>query len=126
MTGSSCIDLSKEMASMLTRYSIRVFSVVMILVVVALLPDVASAGNSGYRTLYRFQGGSDGWGPVGVPAVDKEGNLYGVTNMGGAHNLGTVYRMTAPQSPGGKWTKAILYEFPGNNGGGYPHSIIFG
>lgn len=88
--------------------------------------SVASPRGQSYRTLYRFQGGSDGWEPFGVPAVDQDGNLYGVTNMGGAHSLGTVYRLSAPQNRSGKWTKTVLYDFPGFSGGGYPIILLIG
>ena len=66
-----------------SRYPARVFAVLVTLAAVVLLPELASAGDPAFRTLYGFQGGADGWLPLGVPAVDKEGNLYGVTNMGG-------------------------------------------
>jgi uncharacterized repeat protein (TIGR03803 family) len=90
------------------------------------IDSVASARGQSYRTLYRFQGGNDGFEPFGVPAVDKDGNLYGVTNMGGAHSLGTVYKLTAPQNRSGKWTKTVLYDFPGGSGGGYPVFLLIG
>ena len=109
-----------------SRYSARIFAVLTTLAAVALLPGIASAGDSAYRTLYSFQGGSDGYEPYGVPAVDKNGNLYGFTSMGGTSNYGTIFKLAAPKTRGGKWTKTILYEFPGNEGGGYPQSMILG
>ena len=81
--------------------------------VFVLLGGVASA--QGYRTIYRFQGGSDGWEPLGVPAVDKDGNIYGTTLNGGANNWGTVFKLTAPRNRGGKWAKTILYNFTAQN-----------
>jgi uncharacterized repeat protein (TIGR03803 family) len=44
--------------------------------------------------LYQFTGGSDGAGPSGPPIQGRDGNFYGVTVAGGAHNEGTVYKMT--------------------------------
>jgi len=83
--------------------------------VFVLLGGVASAQGQGYRTLYRFQGGDDGWQPFGVPAVDKDGNIYGTTLNGGANNWGTVFKLTAPRDRGGKWLKTILYNFTAQN-----------
>ena len=109
------------------RYPARIFAVLMTLAAVVLAPDIASAGDSAYRTLYGFQGGADGWLPLGVPAVDKVGNLYGVTNMGGGGaNFGTVFKLTAPQGRNGTWTKSVLYDFPGGQGAQSPTSLVLG
>jgi uncharacterized repeat protein (TIGR03803 family) len=77
--------------------------------------------------LYDFgQGKSDGWNPVGVPAVAKNGDLYGITVGGGDYTSGTAFKLTAPKTRGGKWKWNSLYEFPGGNGGGGPTSLMFG
>jgi len=91
-----------------------------ILVAFALLGGVGKARSQDYRVIYDFGQGSDGWHPVGVPAVTKNGDLLGVTNAGGPYNLGTVYKLSAPKTRGGTWTETILYDFPGGNGGGTP------
>ena len=96
-------------------------------------------GVSGYLTGIVFElspNGSGGWNPnvihtfTGPPkdgllpestlVLDKAGNLYGTTVLGGAHGVpaqsgGTVYEL----SPGknGKWTEKILYSFKGLVGG---------
>ncbi|HWA89535.1 MAG TPA: choice-of-anchor tandem repeat GloVer-containing protein [Rhizomicrobium sp.] len=69
------------------------------------------------RTLYRFPCDDgicpNGAGPVGPLVVDVRGNLYGVTYAGGAHNQGTVFKLT----PGAKdWTLATLYDFCAQGG----------
>jgi uncharacterized repeat protein (TIGR03803 family) len=51
-----------------------------------------SSGNE--AVLYTFTGGSDGGGPVGDLVADLAGNLYGTTFFGGAHNAGTVFKLT--------------------------------
>ena len=52
------------------------------------------------------------------------GNFYGTTYNGGAHNFGTVYRLS-PNSSGG-WTERILYSFKGGStDGAEPHSSLF-
>ncbi len=90
------------------------------------LGGVANAADA-YRVIYDFgQESSDGWAPLGLPAVTKDGDFYGVTTSGGTYNLGTVYKLTAPRTRGGAWTKTILYDFPGGKGGGYPESLVLG
>jgi uncharacterized repeat protein (TIGR03803 family) len=61
---------------------------------------------SGSETvLYTFQGGTDGIGPIGDLVQDSSGNLYGVTQYGGAHGNGIVFRL----SDTGQLT--VLYSF---------------
>lgn len=62
--------------------------------------------------LYSFQGGNDGRRPLADVIADSAGNLYGVTENGGAHDEGTIYRL----APGG--TETILYTFTGGSDGG--------
>jgi uncharacterized repeat protein (TIGR03803 family) len=71
---------------------------------------IAHASDRKYRTLYTFQGGADGWLPVSVPAVDKDGNLYGGTTNGGLYGYGTIFKLTAPKKQGGKWKETVLYN----------------
>lgn len=69
-----------------------------------------------YTTLYSF--GShphDGAGPRGI-AVGSGGVLYGTTYAGGL-NVGTVFALAPPASPGGAWTEAVLFRFNGADGG---------
>jgi uncharacterized repeat protein (TIGR03803 family) len=44
--------------------------------------------------LYSFTGGSDGGSPYGDLILDRAGNLYGTTNVGGASNFGVVFKVT--------------------------------
>ena len=75
----------------------------------------------------------DGSLPVGELALDDAGNLYGVTQAGGAiqsghgcfnsinPGCGAVFELSPPDAPGGAWTETILHSF--NNGqGAYPES----
>jgi uncharacterized repeat protein (TIGR03803 family) len=60
--------------------------------------------------LYRFAGDAGGsTTPTGV-IVDAQGNLYGTTNLGGAHGIGSVYKLDAV----GNFT--VLHSFDGNDG----------
>jgi uncharacterized repeat protein (TIGR03803 family) len=71
------------------------------------------------QVLYSFQNGLDGSLPTGAVVFDTAGNLYGVTQEGGAatclspYNCGTVYKLTPPTENGGAWTETVLYVFKG-------------
>jgi len=69
------------------------------------------------KVLYSFQGGTDGWAPLGGLVRDKKGNLYGTTAGGGAYSYGTIFTLA------GK-TKTILYSFQGTPDGSYPASTL--
>lgn len=62
--------------------------------------------------LYSFAGGSDGEDPYAGLIQGSDGNFYGTTYQGGAHNFGTIYRIT----PGG--TETVLYAFSGGSSDG--------
>jgi uncharacterized repeat protein (TIGR03803 family) len=46
--------------------------------------------------------------------MDKKGNLYSTTFVGGADDYGVVFRL----APSG--TETVLHAFTGGNDGGYP------
>lgn len=50
-----------------------------------------TAGNE--TVLHSFSGGSDGGLPVAGLIMDKAGNLYGTTEVGGTHFAGTVFKL---------------------------------
>ena len=93
---------------------------------IAVVLSGGTAQAQAYRVIHNFQGTSDGFGPVGVPAIAKNGDLYGVTDGGGTSDWGTVFKLTAPLTRGGRWKKAVLYNFPGGQGGGQPISLVLG
>ena len=76
-------------------------------------------GQSGYvtQTLYAFQGGSDGSGPLGGVAVGKDGALFGTTPYGGRYGRGTVFKLTRH---GSSYTKSIAHNFRGGSDGAVP------
>jgi len=95
------------------------------LAAVVVLGGSVQAWGRAYKVIHNFQGTSDGWGPMGVPAAAKSGDLYGVTLGGGKYDLGTVFKLAAPRNRGGAWTKTVLYNFT-HQDPGYPTSLIIG
>lgn len=64
--------------------------------------------------LYSFTAGPDGDTPYGGLVLDKAGNLYGTTGLGGGHGEGAVFKL----APDG--TESVLYSFTGGADGGLP------
>jgi uncharacterized repeat protein (TIGR03803 family) len=70
---------------------------------------------SGTETvLYSFTGGSDGANPLAGLIADAAGNIYGMTNNGGAGSFGTVFKLI----PSGNL--AVLHSFSGGSDGAFP------
>ena len=67
------------------------------------------------ETILHNFAGTDGAFPSSELAMDSEGNLYGTTLLGGANDVGSVYRLTPPTS-GGTWTESVLFSFSGPDG----------
>lgn len=61
-----------------------------------------------YETLDRFTQTS-GTSPLAGLVTDLQGNLYGTTSAGGAHDVGTVFELT-PDGHGG-WNETVLHSF---------------
>src|SRR5215475_12288748 len=74
-----------------------------------------------FTTLYAFKDQPDGASPYGGVVFDKAGNLYGTTYYAGAHDLGTVYKLTRT---GATWTESVLYSFKGGMDGASPISSL--
>jgi uncharacterized repeat protein (TIGR03803 family) len=65
--------------------------------------------------LYNFSGTPDAANPSGSLIVDRLGNIYGTTVLGGTFNQGTVFELS-PNSDG-TWTEHVLYSFTGEGVG---------
>lgn len=72
----------------------------------------------GETILHSFTGGADGGVPNGGLAVDKNGDLYGVTFAGGSSSLGTVFEVTVS----GQFS--TLFTFPDNAHGSHPNATL--
>ena len=73
---------------------------------------------------YAF-GADDGANPSGGLIMDKNGALYGTTDLGGSITdpsgigLGTVFKLTPPAAGNTAWTELVLHSFTGPDGA-YP------
>ncbi len=85
-------------------------------------------GSSGWRESILHGFGSkpyDGSGPLDTPIFDKAGNVYGTTDSGGDHHLGTVFKL---QRTSGGWKESLLWHFglPGDGAGPYAGVVFDG
>lgn len=69
------------------------------------------------NVLHSFQNNVDGINPYGGVVGDSMGNLFGVTEKGGANGIGAVYELS---QSGAGWSEHIIYDFAGTNDGAYP------
>jgi uncharacterized repeat protein (TIGR03803 family) len=67
------------------------------------------------QIIHAFTGGADGSGPGSRVAVDKRGNVYGMTPTGGANGLGVIYTLH-PKS-NGDWALRVIHTFTGGPDG---------
>ena len=75
------------------------------------------------RSVYQFQGGSDGSTPYAAVVAGNGGVLYGTTTAGGASDLGTVFRLTpriVKRPIGPEYDESVLYSFKGGTDGAHP------
>jgi uncharacterized repeat protein (TIGR03803 family) len=81
-------------------------------------------GTWNLNVIHTFTGGNDGSsGSAGRLILDRAGNLYGVTTVGGANGKGIVFEITHAN---GAWTLTTLYAFKDQPDGALPYGgLIF-
>jgi uncharacterized repeat protein (TIGR03803 family) len=90
--------------------------------IVSLTPPAAPGGSWTETNLYQFQFVTNGEAIANVSSLimtKGTGSLpvfYGLTTAGGSLNLGALFSLTPPASPGGAWTETDLYSFQGVGG----------
>ncbi len=90
------------------------------------MPPGTQGGAWPEQILYSFPGYADGGNPVGALALGGDGTIYGALNTGGAvPQLGAIFQLAPPATPGGAWTEAILYGFEDEDGGS-PNGVVLG
>ena len=83
-----------------------------------------------YKVLHNFGGPGDGWLPAGQLVFDHNGNLYGVTDVGGYSGArcyvlgcGTVFELTP--NPDGTWSESLILRLTGTEGNSPNGSLVF-
>ncbi len=104
-------------------------------IVYEMTPPQTKGGAWTETVLYSFQGGKDGYLPVGDLTFDKAGNLYGATQFGGGFGscnspyyqyCGTIFELSPPKTKGGKWKEKVLYSFKSGTDGANPNGgLVF-
>ncbi len=89
----------------------------LLLLVIGML--MSSAFGQTFTSLYSFGAvPGDGVAPGSGVVVDKNGNLFGTTGVGGIQGSnGTVFELTPPATVGNPWTETILHRFRGTPDG---------
>jgi len=77
------------------------------------------ATNGTLSVVHDFAGGSDGATPTAGLTIDKKGNLWGTTLVGGASNLGTVFKIPA------KGVYSVAHSFGSGTDGSEPWAGLF-
>lgn len=91
-----------------------------IAILAVVLTLAISAHAQTYLVLHKFGGGADGWAPYAGLTMDRAGNFYGTTWVGGQSNqdcdwgCGVVFKLTRTQS---NWTLDPIYTFQGPGAG---------
>jgi hypothetical protein len=77
-----------------------------------LQPPTVPGGAWSATVLYSFARSSgDACDPSAPPIIGPDGALYGVTDVGGANDVGAVYEIQPPAAAGGGWTETVPYSF---------------
>jgi len=72
-----------------------------------------------YTVLHNMNGNSDGYGPLAGLVQATDGKFYGVADIGGSMNSGTIFSIDA------KSRYNVLYNFDGSTNGIYPQVTPF-
>jgi len=101
----------------------------------------ATASGSGQGVVYELMPSASGWqesvlytfcskrkcadGKLpGQVVRDREGNIYGPTELGGTGGDGVIFSLYGPNPPDGQWSEQALHNFVGENDGDYPSGVI--
>jgi uncharacterized repeat protein (TIGR03803 family) len=83
---------------------------------------------SGARTFHRVHvfhvNGRDGEFPNFGVLVGPDGNLFGMTPMGGTKQNGTIFELIPQKARGAQWQEKILHNFTSGEDGGAPDAPL--
>jgi hypothetical protein len=74
----------------------------------------SSNGTWSLTVIYDFQGLADGTYPFGTMIIDKQGNLYGTTDVYALAISATVFELT--KNSNGTWSEKTIYSFTNSDG----------
>jgi|HubBroStandDraft_6_1064221.scaffolds.fasta_scaffold00476_9 uncharacterized repeat protein (TIGR03803 family) len=77
-------------------------------VAIILIFPLLAMGQAKEKILYSFGASSQDQEPTAGLVLDPAGNLYGITNGGGAYQQGSVFELSPSN---GGWTESVLYSF---------------
>lgn len=72
-----------------------------------------------YTDVWDFGKGTDGATPIGAPAFDTSGNLFGTTETGGQFGDGTLYEIDKTG------TETVVHSFDLSTEGGFPTGAVY-
>lgn len=111
----------------------RTITVVVFAGTLVLAPSVKSQADlPAFATLYRFQGGTDGFLPLSGVTIAQNEKLYGTTPAGGSascpyfpgNKCGTAFELSPPTTRGGAWTLTTIYNFQGGSDAANPTGVL--
>jgi uncharacterized repeat protein (TIGR03803 family) len=105
------------------RFLGTVFATLAIMSLLELSTRSQALGAISESVLWSFGNGLDGAVPDHV-IVEAGGNLFGVTQKGGANGGGTVFELSPPSSNGGNWTESVLWSFGNDTDGSQPQGLV--
>src|SRR5262249_36825910 len=73
-----------------------------------------SGGTWTQTVIYNFTGGHDGYGPGAAVTIDKNGNVFGMTPVGGDFGLGVIYQL---KPVNGTYKFRVIHTFTGGADG---------
>ncbi len=82
----------------------------------------AQKSSSNEQVVYNFTGGNDGGNAATQLALDKSGNVYGTTVVGGKYICGTIFEAQPQANP--PWSESVLYNFTCYGDGKNPHGGV--
>jgi uncharacterized repeat protein (TIGR03803 family) len=93
----------------------------LLLIGAALLATVPSVGAQTFTVLHSFGNGNDGAAPLAGLTLDRGGNLYGTTVLGGRQGVGTIFKWSTGSS-----IYSVLYNFDEEHGMLPRAQMVFG
>jgi len=90
-------------------------------------PAAQSEAKPAFSVLYTFTGGTDGSTPTGYAApliLDRLGNIYGTTPLGGDLSCGNGFGCGVVFKVDQRGTETVLYSFTGAMDGGQPQAGV--